>query len=776
MRKLLVSTTALSVAISPLGTMPGFAQALNGDGSITGADGAVLCATIADPGCDITAIVEALRATDPAAADALQLEIDAKIAADAAAQAEAEAAAQAAAEAEAAAQAEAEAAAQAAAEAEAAAQAEAEAAAQATAEAEAAAQAEAEAAAQAAAEAEAAAQAEADAAAQAAAEAEAAAQAEAEGAAQAAADAEAAAQAAADAEAAAAAQAAADAEAAAAQAATDAEAAAAQAATDAEAAAAQDAADAEAAAAAQAEADAAAAAQAAADAEAAAAEAAAAEAAPVVEEAPAVDAAEPEVVVEADRNEIVEDASGLLPEPSVDTMIEALGEGAIDPATGAPLDAAAAAAAAAALAAAEAEIQVSDTGEVIDPAAGLKTAEVPATDPAEAVDAPVVSETEVESLTQLLTADPTAIDPETIGAAAVVTAAPAEGGTVDLAPAESADLIGSVTERIARGAVRTSADEFAAAPVRRDDGRKSGLSNLEKAGLVVLGALAVGAIIKSNNDRQEERRVVSNTGDRVIMLLPDGSYQVLKDDDAVIRQPGSTVRTETFNDGSTRTIVEREDGTQVVTIRDATGRVLRRAAYDERGREIVLIDDLQREEVVNVADLPRPKKRIVISSKDNDAALKRELAAIEAERAGRTFSLRQIREIPQVRALAATIDVEPVTFATGSAAIAASEARNLADLGRVMQDLLDLNPGEVFLIEGHTDATGRAALNLALSDRRAESVALALTEYFDIPPENMVVQGYGETELLIDTQESEPANRRVEVRVVTPLMRTAELR
>jgi hypothetical protein len=30
---------------------------------------------------------------------------------------------------------------------------------------------------------------------------------------------------------------------------------------------------------------------------------------------------------------------------------------------------------------------------------------------------------------------------------------------------------------------------------------------------------------------------VSNTGDRVVMLLPDGSYQVLKDDDAVIRQP-----------------------------------------------------------------------------------------------------------------------------------------------------------------------------------------------------------------------------------------------
>ena len=97
----------------------------------------------------------------------------------------------------------------------------------------------------------------------------------------------------------------------------------------------------------------------------------------------------------------------------------------------------------------------------------------------------------------------------------------------------------------------------------------------------------------------------------------------------------------------------------------------------------------------------------------------------------------------------------------------------MADLGRFMQDLIDQNPREIFLIEGHTDATGLAAMNLALSDRRAESVALALTEYFDIPPENMVIQGYGETELLVDTQANEPRNRRVGVRIITQLLNGA---
>ena len=89
-----------------------------------------------------------------------------------------------------------------------------------------------------------------------------------------------------------------------------------------------------------------------------------------------------------------------------------------------------------------------------------------------------------------------------------------------------------------------------------------------------------------------------------------------------------------------------------------------------------------------------------------------------------------------------------------------------------MRDLIADNPGEVFLIEGHTAIGGRA-LNLALSDRRAESVALALSEYFGVSPANMVLQGYGESDLLIETQQAARENRRVVVRRVTPLLQVA---
>jgi outer membrane protein OmpA-like peptidoglycan-associated protein len=778
MRKLLVSTTALSVAISPVGTMPGFAQVLNEDGSVTGPDGTVLCMPTADAPCDLDAIIAELKAAEEAAA------------AEAAAQAEAEAAAAAAADEEAAKAAEEAAAAEAAAQAEA--EAEAAKAAEEAAAAEAAAQAEAEAAA---AEEEAAKAAEEAAAAEAAAQAEA--EAEAAKAAEEAAAAEAAAQAEAEAAEKAAEEAAAGEEPAAeeptaeepaaeeptAEAPVAEEPVAEEPATE-EPAAEEPAAEEPAAEAPTAEEPAAeepvaeepAAEEPAAE-EPVAEEPAAEE--PVAEEPAAEDPAAEEPAAEepaAAEDPVVEEPA------TEEAATEAPVEGVIDSATGEVIDPAVAAEA---LAEAEAELAITDDGAIVDPAAGLKVAEPDPALEVEPVEAPVISEGEVESLTDLLTADPTAIDPAAIAAAETISAPAAEDGTVAITETDPSALVAAVTETITEDNVRTSAEEFAAAPRALSEGKKSGLSDLEKAGLLVLGALAVGAIIKNNRAAAadttvstkgpQDARVVSNTGDRVIILQPDGTYRVLKDDDTVIRRPGSTVKTETFRDGSTRTIVERADGTQVVTIRDATGRVLRRATYDDRGREIILIDDLVEEEVVVVRDLPKPRKRIVISSKDEDAALKRELAKLEAEKAGRKFSLRQIREIPEVRALAAVIDVEPVTFASGSSAVTADEARNLADLGRVMQELLEENPAEVFLVMGHTDATGKAAMNLALSDRRAESVALALTEYFDIPPENMVVQGYGETELLIDTLENEPQNRRVEVKVITPLMRTAEL-
>ena len=78
-----------------------------------------------------------------------------------------------------------------------------------------------------------------------------------------------------------------------------------------------------------------------------------------------------------------------------------------------------------------------------------------------------------------------------------------------------------------------------------------------------------------------------------------------------------------------------------------------------------------------------------------------------------------------------------------------AEITKLEGVADAMEKLLQKNPAETFLIEGHTDAVGSDVANLALSDSRAEAVADALTNVFAIPPENLATQGYGERYLKV---------------------------
>ena len=276
--------------------------------------------------------------------------------------------------------------------------------------------------------------------------------------------------------------------------------------------------------------------------------------------------------------------------------------------------------------------------------------------------------------------------------------------------------------------------------------------------------MAVGSVLSNN------REVALNTGDRVVVTRADGSQEVIKDDNALMLRPGSTVQTEEFADGSSRTIVTREDGSQVVTIRDADLRVLRRTVVHPDGTTTALIDETQAVQPVDIASLPRPAEPIIVMPGQtvSDEALREALR--RETTVDRSFTLGQIRNIPEVRALVAPVDIQAITFDTGSAAIKPDQAQALASLGRVIADQIRQNPGEVFLIEGHTDTVGADAMNLALSDRRAESVALALTEFFQVPPENMVVQGYGEQFLKVGREGDVRANRRAAVRRITDLL------
>ena len=117
-----------------------------------------------------------------------------------------------------------------------------------------------------------------------------------------------------------------------------------------------------------------------------------------------------------------------------------------------------------------------------------------------------------------------------------------------------------------------------------------------------------------------------------------------------------------------------------------------------------------------------------------------------------------------------SIDLNTITFETGSWEIGPDQVAKLQVIADGLNQAIQRNPREVFLIEGHTDAVGNETDNLSLSDRRAESVATLLTQQFGVPAENLTSQGYGEQYLKEQTQGPSRINRRVTVRRITPLL------
>lgn len=104
-----------------------------------------------------------------------------------------------------------------------------------------------------------------------------------------------------------------------------------------------------------------------------------------------------------------------------------------------------------------------------------------------------------------------------------------------------------------------------------------------------------------------------------------------------------------------------------------------------------------------------------------------------------------------------------VNFASGSAALSAEAERALAPVGQALASpaLASFR----FRIEGHTDTTGDAASNQALSERRAAAVRDYLVQRYGVSPNRLEVVGLGETSLLVRTggQVPEVRNRRVQV-------------
>jgi len=277
---------------------------------------------------------------------------------------------------------------------------------------------------------------------------------------------------------------------------------------------------------------------------------------------------------------------------------------------------------------------------------------------------------------------------------------------------------------------------------------------------------------------QEGGRTVIMEPGRIIIRDPSGQEFVRHDEMDRFRYGARDIRTEEVH-GENRTIVIRPDGSEIITVIAPDGRLLRRIRRDREGREIIIIDNTYRDPRAvggYFVDLPPPVVRIpydhyIVDASDAPPELIYDtMMAPPVDRIDRRYSLDEIRYSPNVRMLMPSIDLDTINFDLGSWTISPDQAAKLQVIADGLNRAIQRNPREVFLIEGHTDATGNDTDNLSLSDRRAEAAAELLTQQFGVPAENLTSQGYGSQYLKEQTSGPSRINRRVTVRRITPLL------
>jgi OmpA-OmpF porin, OOP family len=276
---------------------------------------------------------------------------------------------------------------------------------------------------------------------------------------------------------------------------------------------------------------------------------------------------------------------------------------------------------------------------------------------------------------------------------------------------------------------------------------------------------------------QGGRKVFTEPG-RVIVQDPGGQSFIRHNEVERFRFGARDIQTRQVG-GETQTIVVRPDGSQIITVIGRDGQLIRRIRKDQRGREIIIIDNSYRDPRSAggfYVDLPPPVLRIpynryIVEADEAPPELIYDtMLAPPVDRIARRYSFDEILYSPSVRQLMPSIDLNSINFETGSWEIPPDQAAKLQAIADGLNRVISQNPRAVFLIEGHTDGVGNDIDNLSLSDRRAQSVAELLTQQFGVPAENLTSQGYGSQYPKEQTSGPSRINRRVTLRNITPLL------
>jgi outer membrane protein OmpA-like peptidoglycan-associated protein len=186
------------------------------------------------------------------------------------------------------------------------------------------------------------------------------------------------------------------------------------------------------------------------------------------------------------------------------------------------------------------------------------------------------------------------------------------------------------------------------------------------------------------------------------------------------------------------------------------------AAADRDRKNAEMAHDARQTQMLRSAESRAERAQNQLATQSTELARERDARASAEKRAAAAMaSLAEVARVKEEsRGTVITLD-GGVLFASGK-----SELLPIAQerLDQVAKALMDTNPGDTFLIEGHTDSQGADQANLTLSQARADAVKNYLVSR-GVAPDKVRSVGRGEQQPVAsnDSPEGRANNRRVEI-------------
>ncbi len=246
---------------------------------------------------------------------------------------------------------------------------------------------------------------------------------------------------------------------------------------------------------------------------------------------------------------------------------------------------------------------------------------------------------------------------------------------------------------------------------------------------------------------QEAERLLSTEQSR--SLEAQRQVELLNQQTAALRQELNQLQG--LIDASSQADVEAQ--IRIESLGSELNTALARVAAEERAR----------------ADAERRENALLAAETARLQAEATDLRAFRSEFFGRMREVLGGREELQVVGDRFVFSSE-VLFEPGSATLGHEGQKQLSDLAQVIRELEQDIPPEIswiLQVEGHTDATGNANSNWALSQARALSVVRYLTDVEKLPPEHLSAAGFGEFQPIAEgnSPQALAANRRIELKL-----------